>query len=29
MKKIFNKQNNFLFALVGMILLARIIPYRD
>ena len=29
MKKIFNKQNNFLFALVGMILLARILPYRD
>ena len=29
MKKIFNKQNNFLFALVGMIVLARIIPYRD
>ena len=29
MKKIFNKQNKFLFALVGMILLARILPYRD
>ena len=29
MKKIFNKQNNFLFALVGMIILAKIIPYRD
>ena len=29
MKKIFNKQNNFLFALVGMIVLAKIIPYRD
>ncbi len=29
MKKIFNKQNNFLFALVGMIVLARIVPYRD
>ena len=29
MKKIFNKQNNFLFALVGIIVLARIVPYRD
>ena len=29
MKKLFNKQNNFLFALVGMIILAKIIPYKE
>ncbi|MDO4880229.1 MAG: bile acid:sodium symporter family protein [Capnocytophaga sp.] len=29
MKKIFNKQNNFLFALIGMIFLAKIIPYKE
>ena len=29
MSQIFNKQNNFLFALISMIVLAKIIPYRE
>ena len=29
MSQIFNKQNNFLFALIFMIVLAKIIPYRE